>query len=216
MALDTASATPLFQQLAEELRQAIHTGEYPPGSQLPTEHQLCDRYQVSRVTVRKALEKFQRDLTSVLSFTEMCRHMGYSPGSRTVKIALEPPDEDAARELALKKGEQMLVLERLRLADGVPVLLETTRFPEKFFFLFHCDLNNASLYQIVKEQTGVVFTHSVKTLEIVFASYQEARYLGVAKGYPLLSIRSTVWDDSGENRYLCQQLCIGDKFKLMV
>lgn len=237
MALDTASATPLFQQLAEELRQAIRTGEYPPGSQLPTEHQLCDRYQVSRVTVRKALEelsqrgevirrpgkgtfvankKFQRDLTSVLSFTEMCRHMGYSPGSRTVKIALEPPDEDAAHELALKKGEQMLVVERLRLADGVPVLLETTRFPEKFFFLFHCDLNNASLYQIVKEQTGVVFTHSVKTLEIVFASYQEARYLGVAKGYPLLSIRSTVWDDSGENRYLCQQLCIGDKFKLMV
>ena len=163
-----------------------------------------------------ANKKFQRDLTSVLSFTEMCRHMGYSPGSRTVKIALEPPDEDAARELALKKGEQMLVVERLRLADGVPVLLETTRFPEKFFFLFHCDLNNASLYQIVKEQTGVVFTHSVKTLEIVFASYQEARYLGVAKGYPLLSIRSTVWDDSGENRYLCQQLCIGDKFKLMV
>src|SRR5699024_8834678 len=95
MALDTASATPLFQQLAEELRQAIRTGEYPAGSQLPTEHQLCDRYQVSRVTVRKALEelsqrgevirrpgkgtfvankKFQRDLTSVLSFTEMCRH----------------------------------------------------------------------------------------------------------------------------------------------
>ena len=142
--------------------------------------------------------------------------MGRAPGARTVKIALEPPDEEAAQELGLKKGEQMLVVERLRLADGVPVLLETTRFPEKFFFLFHQDLNNASLYQIVKEQTGVVFTHSLKTLEIVFASYQEARYLDVAKGYPLLSIRSTVWDDSGENRYLCQQLCIGDKFKLMV
>ena len=237
MALDTTSATPLFQQLAEELRQAMRTGEYPPGSQLPTEHQLCDRYGVSRVTVRKALEelsqrgavirrpgkgtfvankKFQRDLTSVLSFTEMCRHMGYSPGAKTVKISLEPPDEDAFRELALKKGEQMLVVERLRLADGVPVLLETTRFPEKFFFLFHCDLNNASLYQIVKEQTGVVFTHSVKTLEIVFATYQEARYLDVPKGYPLLSIRSSVWDDSGENHYLCHQLCIGDKFKLIV
>ena len=237
MALDTTSATPLFQQLAEELRKALHAGEYPPGSQLPTEHQLCGRYGVSRVTVRKALEelsqrgevvrrpgkgtfvadkKFQRDLTSVLSFTEMCRRMGCAPGARTVKIALEPPDEEAAQELGLKKGEQMLVVERLRLADGVPVLLETTRFPEKFFFFFHCDLNNASLYQIVKEQTGVVFTHSLKTLEIVFASYQEARYLGVAKGYPLLSIRSTVWDDSGENRYLSQQLCIGDKFKLMV
>ena len=66
MALDTASATPLFQQLAEELRQAIRTGEYPPGSQLPTEHQLCDRYQVSRVTVRKALEEL-----SPVSYTHL-------------------------------------------------------------------------------------------------------------------------------------------------
>ena len=139
MALDTTSATPLFQQLAEELRKALRAGEYPPGSQLPTEHQLCGRYGVSRVTVRKALEelsqrgevvrrpgkgtfvadkKFQRDLTSVLSFTEMCRRMGCAPGARTVKIALEPPDEEAAQELGLKKGEQMLVVERLRLADG--------------------------------------------------------------------------------------------------
>ena len=57
MALDTTSATPLFQQLAEELRNALRAGEYPPGSQLPTEHQLCGRYGVSRVTVRKALER---------------------------------------------------------------------------------------------------------------------------------------------------------------
>ena len=125
MALDTTSATPLFQQLAEELRNALRAGEYPPGSQLPTEHQLCGRYGVSRVTVRKALEelsqrgevvrrpgkgtfvadkKFQRDLTSVLSYTEMCRRMGRAPGARTVKIALEPPDEEAAQELGQGLG----------------------------------------------------------------------------------------------------------------
>ena len=58
MSLDNTISTPLFQQLAETLRAAIDAGEYPPGSRLPTENELCERYSVSRVTVRKALENF--------------------------------------------------------------------------------------------------------------------------------------------------------------
>ena len=105
---------------------------------------------------------------------------------------------------------------RLRLADGNPVMLEVNKFPEKFFFLFNEDLNNASLYETIHKKTGIVFTRSSKLLEIVFANYQESRYLGVSKGHPLLSIKSIVQDDSGENRHLSHQLCIADKFKLMV
>ena len=54
MSLDNTISTPLFQQLAATLRAAIDAGEYPPGSRLPTENELCERYSVSRVTVRKA------------------------------------------------------------------------------------------------------------------------------------------------------------------
>lgn len=110
----------------------------------------------------------------------------------------------------------MLVVERLRLADGRPMLLETSKFPESFFFLFNADLTNASLYETIRKETGIVFTRSDKVLEIVFANHQEAKYLGVVKGYPLLSIKSVVHDQSGEHCYLSRQLCIADKFKLMV
>lgn len=237
MSLDNTSSTPLFQQLATELRAAIDTGEYPPGSRLPTENELCERYSVSRVTVRKALDelsrgeflvrkpgkgtfvaekKIQRKLDGVLSFTNMCKMMGYQPGAKTVKIALEQPTEDEREQLGLKKDEQMLVVERLRLADGRPVLLETSKFQESYFFLFNKDLNNTSMYEEIRKETGIVFTHSEKILEIVFANHQEAKYLDVAKGYPLLSIKSVVQDASGENYYLSRQLCIADKFKLMV
>ena len=221
MSLDNTISTPLFQQLAATLRAAIDAGEYPPGSRLPTENELCERYSVSRVTVRKALDelsqgeflvrkpgkgtfvaekKIQRKLDGVLSYTNMCHMMGYQPGAKTIKIALE----------------QMLVVERLRLADGRPMLLETSKFPESFFFLFNADLTNASLYETIRKETGIVFTRSDKVLEIVFANHQEAKYLDVVKGYPLLSIKSVVHDQSGEHCYLSRQLCIADKFKLMV
>ena len=209
MSLDNTISTPLFQQLAETLRAAIDAGEYPPGSRLPTENELCERYSVSRVTVRKALDelsqgeflvrkpgkgtfvtekKIQRKLDGVLSYTNMCYMMGY----------------------------QTLVVERLRLADGRPMMLETSKFPESFFFLFNADLTNTSLYETIRKETGIVFTRSDKVLEIVFANHQEAKYLGVVKGYPLLSIKSVVHDQSGEHCYLGRQLCIADKFKLMV
>lgn len=237
MPLDNTISTPLFKQLADTLRSAIDSGEYPAGSRLPTENELCQRYSVSRVTVRKALDelslgeylvrkpgkgtfvaekKFQRNLSGVLGYSEMCRRMGYEPGARTIRIGLEEPTEEEMYQLGLAKDEQMLVVERLRLADGEPVLLEVNKFPEKFFFLFNEDLNNTSLYEVIRNKTGIVFTHSSKLLEIVFASYQEARYLNVSKGHPLLSIKSTVQDDTGENRQLSHQLCIADKFKLMV
>ena len=104
MSLDNTISTPLFQQLAATLRAAIDAGEYPPGSRLPTENELCERYSVSRVTVRKALDelsqgeflvrkpgkgtfvaekKIQRKLDGVLSYTNMCHMMGYQPGAKT-------------------------------------------------------------------------------------------------------------------------------------
>lgn len=237
MDLDNTISTPLFQQLAAQLRVAIDSGEYPPGSRLPTENELCKRYSVSRVTVRKALDelsqsellvrkpgkgtfvaekKIQRKLDGVLSYTNMCHMMGYQPGAKTIKLALEQPSEEEREQLGLKKDEQMLIVERLRFADGRPMLLETSKFPERFFFLFNADLTNTSMYETIRKETGIVFTRSDKVLEIVFANHQEARYLDVVKGYPLLSIKSVVYDESGENSYLSRQLCIADKFKLMV
>ena len=220
MSLDNTISTPLFQQLAATLRAAIDAGEYPPGSRLPTENELCERYSVSRVTVRKALDELSQGEFLVRkpgkgTFVAE-KKMGYQPGAKTIKITLEQPTEEERGQLGLKKDEQTLVVERLRLADGRPMLLETSKFPESFFFLFNADLTNTSLYETIRKETGIVFTRSDKVLEIVFANHQEAKYLGVVKGYPLLSIKSVVHDQSGEHCYLSRQLCIADKFKLMV
>ncbi len=98
---DSKSAKPLYKQLEDALKEAIARGEYKPGQQIPTENELSVRWQVSRVTVRKALdaltrenlltrvsgkgtfvsgEKFQRSMTGIMSFSELCQSQDVARG----------------------------------------------------------------------------------------------------------------------------------------
>ena len=119
------------------------------------------------------------------------------------------------KEMSLKPGEKILVLERIRYMDDEPVIIELNKFPESFSFLFGEDLNDTSLFEVLKKH-NIILDHSRKTLDIIFASPQEAKALNINKGYPLLRIKSTIHDVENTITNLCQQLCIGDKFTFMV
>ena len=226
MKLNNTIATPLYKQLEEKIRKEIDAGERAAGSRLPTENELSESYHVSRVTVRKALavlsesgylerksgkgtfvaeKKLQRNITEVISFSDMCRMKNATPGAKTIKIALEDPSERDLTEMSLHEGDKILVVERIRYMDNVPVILEFNKFPESFSFLFGEDLNDSSLYEILS-----------KTLDIVFANAQEAKSLNISKGYPLLRISSTIHDVDNTITNLCKQLCIGDKFQFII
>lgn len=236
--LDNESAVPLYRQMSDTILKEIQNGTFTPGNKIPTEFELSKTYEVSRVTVRKALseladqgylerksgkgtfvaeKKLQRGLTNnVLSFTEMCKMMGMKPGAKTIKIALEDPSPKDAELIGLKPDEKVLVLERIRYADGNPVMLEINKYPESFSFLFGEDLNDTSLFVILEEKYNIKPHHSSKVIDIVFASAKEAKELNITKGYPLLRINSVTHDADEKLNYLSAQLCIGDKFKLIV
>ena len=152
MKLNNTIATPLYKQLEEKIRKEIDAGERAAGSRLPTENELSESYHVSRVTVRKALavlsesgylerksgkgtfvaeKKLQRNITEVISFSDMCRMKNATPGAKTIKIALEDPSERDLTEMSLHKGDKILVVERIRYMDNVPVILEFNKFPAK-------------------------------------------------------------------------------------
>ncbi len=238
MKLDNAIATPLYKQLEELILNKINDGTLTPGSKLPTENELSEQYHVSRVTVRKALaaldsqgylekksgkgtfiaeKKMQRSLSSaVVSFSKMCQLMGKKPGAKTIKIAIEDPTPHEAELMKLNEDEKILVIERIRYADDKPMLLEINKFPETFSFLFSEDLNNTSMYEILRNQHNIIFDYSSKTIDITFASSRDAKILEITKGYPLLRIDSIIHDSNSSNTQLCRQLCIGDKYKLIV
>ena len=236
--LDNKSAIPLYQQMADTILKEIQNGTFSPGSRIPTEFELSESYHVSRVTVRKALaelagkgclerksgkgtfvaeKKLQRGISSnVLSFTEICRMMGMKPGAKTIKIALENPSPKDAEYISLKPNEKIVVLERIRYANDKPVMLEINKYPESFSFLFGEDLTDTSLFDVLEKKYNIKPDHSSKVVDIVFANAKEAQNLNIAKGYPLLRIDSITHDADETLSYLSEQLCIGDRFKLII
>lgn len=238
MELNHSISTPLYKQLEDIIQAELESGLMEKGQKIPTEAEFSAQYGVSRVTVRKALEalskggylerksgkgtfvaerKLRRVPSGAISFSDMCRLQGKKSGAKTIRLEIADPTPEECAQLSLAPGEKIIVLERIRTADDVPVALELTKFPESpFFFLFHVDLGSASLYDVIREKCGAVFTNSMKTLEIVYADYKESRYLGVAKGHPLLSVTSVVSDSSGQHPHLARQLSVADKFKPIV
>ena len=136
--LNTESYSPLYKQLMQKLRADIQSGVYPVHSRIPSEQELCETYQVSRVTVRKALSeltqegllkrhqgkgtfvgipRIQKDLRNVNSFHDACRMMGCTPGTRVLHVQWTHPEEADRVALGCEADEQVVEIVRLRLAD---------------------------------------------------------------------------------------------------
>jgi GntR family transcriptional regulator len=236
MQLDQNTSKPFYKQLEEILIHRIETGVWAPGSKIPTEAELVEEFQVSRVTVRKSLEaltknfllerksgkgtfvaakRMQRNISQLLSFTNFCQMQGLKPDAKTIRIDYDDPTEDEQQKMKLDPGKKIIVLERLRYADDIPVSIELTKFPENFSFLFNIDLNHNSLYKVL-EKYGITLTKSAKILEIQFADYRESKLLNIPKKHPLLCISSIVSDINENNINLSRQICVADKFKIIV
>lgn len=236
--LNTNSAAPLYLQLKEQLYANIRSGLYAHGQKIPTETQLAEIYKISRITVRKALKELEneglvvrlkgkgtfisdhslrRDISQNSSFSAICRAMNKKPGAKTIRSILEDATAADAQELAVPADSKVVVLERIRYADDTPVAIELSRFPESFSFLIEEDLNNASMISILAEKYHIYFTGtSQKVLRLVYATYEQAHYLSLPKGYPLISIACTSYDDKGKPCHRSLQLIVGDKFELYV
>ena len=231
--LDRQTSLPLYQQLAETIKSDILNGKYASGSKIPSENELASIYDVSRVTVRGALDELStegyinkvhgkgtfvsgrritRNIAKGVSFSEMIRLNGMTPSSRIVKCSYEPANEADIKELGLSPDSEIIVLERVRLADDIPVSLDTVRMIPKFEFIMSYDLTKVSLMNILKEN-GIYAVTPDRIVKLVYATKENARYLGVEPGHPLLSIYHITYDQDGLPIDRTTQLIIGDKIE---
>ena len=232
--LDTTSIVPLYKQLKDLILKEIEEGRLKPNQKIPTELELSERYQISRMTVRKSLAqlvdegilakkqgkgtfvqepKMTEDLSSPNSFTNLCKRNGKVPGGRTLKFILEEATDRDMKELKLEPGEQVIRVERLRLADNMPVMLENLYFPGHLKNILVENLDDTSLYQILHDKYGLVTGNSVMEFEISEANSYEAAVLEIRAGSPLLLVREIVYDQYGQPLHRTKSLLRGDKFK---
>ena len=190
---------PRYYRLKETLERRIRTGEFQPGDQFPTDENLCSEYDLSRGTVRRAVDmlveegRLRREqgrgtfvtapmLTPMFfrlaSFDEEMHQRGRTPSTRLIDLKVIPASEKVAADLELCSGEEVIEIARLRLADGVPMAFETRYMayalcPE----LVHEDLECQSIHTLLIDKYNIPLIRARHIIEARPLTEREVRLL---------------------------------------
>jgi len=211
-------------RLADEARRRllsmIETGRVHPGDRLGTERELAAQLSVSRSTMRQALAvlaqsgvvrrvpgraggtfvahvKVDRDLSVTVGVPEYLRRQGFVAGTQVLSATMASADDLTAKGLSVQPRSLVVDIVRIRLADGVPLSLESARFPADLFPGLLALPLGGSLYDLLDEHYGVRPDEVVEHLDITEAPADQAALLGVPAGAPLLAITRTSSTASG-------------------
>jgi GntR family transcriptional regulator len=210
---------PAYRQITTDLAQRMNSGEFHEGAVLPGEADLASEYGVSRMTVRQALSglaelglverrrgmgtivrhhKLSRQLQRPIGLTEEIRAGGQEPGSHVLRLEeLKPP---ATTRFALWLGTKakVILLRRLRYADGVLIGTQDSYIPASYApGLTHVDFENRSLSATLRDLHGLVSTYAELTIESIEAEAPIADVLEVPNGTALLRSTSVTFLPQG-------------------
>jgi GntR family transcriptional regulator len=205
---DAAMTGPLYSRLAKALTALIQEGLLKPGTALPAERDLAESLGVGRVTVRtayrdlmssgvlesrhgsgtfvsKKVERIEQSLWRLTSFSADMRLRGRVPAAKILSRKVDKPAPEESFVLGLGLDEPVLRLDRLRLADGLPLAIERAVVPVKF--LGQNAAGEGSLYDALTE-SGFRPVHALQRLTAVTLDPTSAAILDVEAGAPALLI----------------------------
>ncbi|MTI54464.1 GntR family transcriptional regulator [Geosporobacter ferrireducens] len=232
--LDRNDVIPLYKQLQETLKKQIQSGERKPREKIPSEINLAKEFDVSIITARKAVnllaeegfvekkqgkgtfvaaQKYTRNLSDVISFSEVCRLNGTVAGSQLLESKFIEADKKTLDRLERPEGEMVLYIERLRFVDNEPIVIEKNIFSIAYSFLINEDLDNNSMFDILKRRSGTEVARSSRTIEICRATQQEAQLLKITKGSPLLLIKSIAYSTENKPVFIGTQIINGERYQ---
>ncbi len=214
------SNIPLYARISRTLREEIERGLYKVGDLLPSEEELERRFGASRTTIRNALGELEREglvlrrrgkgtivqepktaqnMNFISSFTETLREKGVQVGTGIVTIELIPAPPKVLAALGLEKGEKVYLVQRTRLANGVPIAFMTNYLLARVVPGLEGKkeaLREVGLYQLLEEEYGLVLKRAVETIEAYLSGPLEADILQIPEKVPLFhTVRITYLED---------------------
>ena len=240
--LDKTSRVPLYFQIAKLLREEISSGKFPPGERLPSENQLSEMYAVSRVTIRQALKLLEENysiyrvhgvgtfvspyimkgMSGFIGFTEKTGLLGLEVSSKVLAFqAVEKLPREMQHQLQIldnaAPSSSLMRIKRVRLIDDVPAAIEDVYVPQDMFpGIEKYDFGNRSLYKTMNKVWGIVPVYSMQVMNARAASEEEAGYLEIPVGKPLLSVfRLTLTEGFTVIEY-CESVYNTDKYIFLV
>lgn len=234
--LDEKSPIPLYFQLQELIRRKIETGEYREGECIPSEAELQRRYNVSRITVRNAIEglvfeellvkkqgvgttvaahRFADDTSSLKSFTEKTLDQHADARTEVLEVKKIGASRRIAEHLDIAPESTLLFVKRLRFIDNEPIGVFSNYIRGDIGVRDNHDFSG-SIYRLLEETYGVRIGEAEKVIEAIIASAEEGELLGVSPGDALLLIRNTTYDKSGSPVEYAEGLYRSDRYKYVV
>lgn len=228
---------PLWIQAVNLINNEIASGVLKPGMRLPPERELCQQLNISRVTLRKALNKLVDDgvLTashgrgwyvastapvgkewpnSLESFSETAARMGLVATSKVLRADIAPANLDEAEELMIAPGTPLFHLARVRLLSNVPIAIDVSRVPAALVpDVLSIDFTRESLYQTL-ESAGLDFLRADATIEAREADAAAATNLQVEVGKPVLVMHQLVVDAGNKPLFVSTIQYSGDRYRL--
>lgn len=235
--LDENSPLSLYYQLKNIIIDNIKNKVWDLDSKIPTERELCEMYNVSRITVRQALkeledegylyrkqgkgtfvkrQKFVQHLSQFYSFSEEITKMGSVPATNILQFDIIEADQVVANKLKIPTGEKTFAIKRLRLADGEPFALETSFVVHKYAKnLTKEAVAQLGLYEALRQKCGVIPNEATETFEAVLVGTEQAKYLEVPKKSAALYLERVTMAQGNIIEY-CTSTIRGDKYKYTI
>lgn len=234
--IDKASAVPLYIQIQNDITDAISSGDLLPKSQIPSEFELAESYNVSRMTVRKALDHlvtkgvlfrkqgkgtFVTDrtvnygLSTIMSFSSTLRSAGFTVTTRILNQEIVPAPPNIISKLTLQPKSQVVFIRRLRFVEEKPSAIHISylSYP-RFAPIFDVDLSKHSLLKTVETIGGLTLSYSRDTVQANASNSEESELLGVPLKSPILVVEGVAYTISGTPVRYTKAIYRGDMFKL--
>ena len=233
------SPIPYYSQLKTILLSKINRKVWDIGEKLPSQSELCDKYEVSRTVVRQALKELEDEgrivqrkgrvayvigpkisgrLLERLSGTyQDMIDLGYLPVSKILKQHIIRSDEEIARRLQIEEDVEIIELVRLRFVNDEPFVLVTSYIPYNLCpKIVNIDLKEKSLLDTLKKEYNIIIASSQRSIESESAKEYEANLLGIKVGAPLLLFNSISYATNGQVVGSTKALFRGDRTRFEV
>jgi GntR family transcriptional regulator len=215
--VEETAGGPVAEDVRRRILSMLAQGTLRAGSRLGSEREMAARFAVSRSTLRSALlplsqagvlerrtgrgggtfvraDLVERHAAELASLPTRLRSSGHTSDTRVLNAERRAAHLDEAAALGLEPDAQVIVVQRLRYADGVPLSLDTACFPADLVpDLLEQPLDTA-LYEVLRERYGLVPDTATETIEVVSASAKEAELLDIPHRRPLLAITRVARD----------------------
>jgi GntR family transcriptional regulator len=208
---------PHYQEVYNNLRKQISGGEYVFNDYLPTETQLEEIFQVSRTTIRKAIDMLVKDgflevrqgrgtrvldyqytqnLNRVTSTSETLSQKGYAVTTKDIFVEIIPAPKRIVRRLGLAEGAEVCHIQRVQLADNVPTAIMANYIDAALVpgLAAHAD-KIVSLYSFLEAEYGIYITSAEDVITAKTADFVESQMLGVKTGTALLFLKRIAYQN---------------------